>query len=360
MSEAKTQRVKQWFKNDELAHVWANEGAPRGRTSAHMHFDGLAFLSYGTVIGRIIKKGKVKAFVVDSNSFSSTTGKHRCHMMKAIPESANVFSVDGGCRGQSLSFTPASLKKHYLDQMAEKQEEDGSKFDWMRAQAIIRRAGWLDDAIRVCRVFKMPYVKLSALKKSISGKVRKARKILADRSAFLEARRKEQDAADEAARKISNQEYIEAAVAAARHAIKTKALTRDAEKLFGYQGQWLADYLELKTGIAKLREKRDADAMREWKSGDPAVYASYDWPVMLRAEAEEMVSSKGARVPLVDARRAFLFVRKVKARGWRRNGKQFKVGMYDIDSVSKVGVVAGCHSIPWKEIMRFAKTQKWV
>jgi len=72
-----------------------------------------------------------------------------------------------------------------------------------------------------------------------------------------------------------------------------------------------------------------------------------------------METSKGARVPLDEAQRAYRFAVIQRARGWHRNGETFKVGPYQLDAVNEQGVVAGCHRIAWDEIERFAKLQNW-
>lgn len=67
--------MKTVFKSDEIAHIWANRGAPYGRSPGNLSFDGDAISSYATVIGRRIEhKGKT-AFVLDRASFSVTTAR---------------------------------------------------------------------------------------------------------------------------------------------------------------------------------------------------------------------------------------------------------------------------------------------
>jgi hypothetical protein len=82
-------------------------------------------------------------------------------------------------------------------------------------------------------------------------------------------------------------------------------------------------------------------------------------PAMLRAINGDMETSKGARVPIGEAERAYKFALRVRAAGWQRNGEQFKVGMYDLDRVNEQGVIAGCHRIAWDEILRFADSMGW-
>ena len=80
---------------------------------------------------------------------------------------------------------------------------------------------------------------------------------------------------------------------------------------------------------------------------------------MLRAEDDEMVTSKGARVPLADAQRTYRFALLVRAKGWHKNGETHAIGGYQLDAVNDAGVVAGCHRVTWPEIESFAASQQW-
>lgn len=84
------------------------------------------------------------------------------------------------------------------------------------------------------------------------------------------------------------------------------------------------------------------------------------WPgdlLRFDAEANEIETSRGARVPVEHTRLAYRFVSGLKASGkaWKRNGHTFHVGHYALDSVDLKGnIVAGCHSIKWSEILHLA------
>lgn len=117
-----------------------------------------------------------------------------------------------------------------------------------------------------------------------------------------------------------------------------------------------ADKLARKAEAEQLA--RDAESIKAWQSGAD-VYPSYHWPVMLRAEGSELVTSRGARVPLVDAQRTFRFAIALREKGWHRNGATHEIGGYQLDAVNDQGIVAGCHRIAWPEIERVAKLQGW-
>lgn len=111
---------------------------------------------------------------------------------------------------------------------------------------------------------------------------------------------------------------------------------------------------------AKL-EADEAEKITQWIAGEADCYVSSRIQhVYLRAKGENLETSKGARVPLGEAHKAYRFVRLQRVKGWRKNGEEFKVGDYHLDVVNEQGVVAGCHRITWAEIERFAVTQGWL
>lgn len=68
-------------------------------------------------------------------------------------------------------------------------------------------------------------------------------------------------------------------------------------------------------------------------------------------------TSWGAEVPLVEAVKAFRFLKLCRDKGqaWRANGHVLEVGHFRVDSVSAEGnFVAGCHRINWGEVAALA------
>lgn len=130
---------------------------------------------------------------------------------------------------------------------------------------------------------------------------------------------------------------------------------------------------ERKAKLAKqARQERETQkTIRGWLAGESVSIPHFIDKVYLRvhplpsdrqmaSDIIQMETSKGARIPLSEAKRTFSFIVKMRERGWRRNGETFQVGEYHLDAVNEQGVVAGCHRITWDEIERFAKTQGWL
>lgn len=123
--------------------------------------------------------------------------------------------------------------------------------------------------------------------------------------------------------------------------------------------------------------KENAEKIQQWLNGEPVSIPYTVNAVYLRAKSRaycdhesgmfnpneqlvEMETSKGARVPLTEAEKAFRFAQLKRATGWHRNGDTFRIGEFQLDAVNDFGVVAGCHRVAWNEIERFAKLQGWI
>lgn len=305
---------KTYYKTTEIAHAWAHQISPIGRCAAHMSFDGGMFNSYGTAIANIVRRGKRKAFVVDCASFSVTTSKHQNYVLRAIPEVEYIFRLHCGRRGQRLEFSAGELRDWYLNEY--RRVETPSKFAWKRAEQFLGRMSNLERAIEVCKCFGLPTARLLKRRQMIQGDVENARRIVHEHV----------------------QKRIDATEA-------REAKRREAARV------------------------ADAENIPKWLAGT-RVSLSADCPVLLRATHssvpepdqpfDTMETSRGARVPLADAKRAFQFVIAARARGWHRNGERFEIGHYELDAVNEQGVVAGCHRVAWDEIERFAMSQGWI
>ena len=154
--------MKTVFTSTEIAHVWVHESAPSGRSPGNASFDGDAFKSYATVIGRRIRSAGRTAYILDLASFSNSTGKVQSRLRCSIPESEKVFNVRCGHRGQYLDFTPRSLRDHYISESKAILDENPSRYAFKRAEQWNRAQAALRSALEVCEFFGLPHLKLSA------------------------------------------------------------------------------------------------------------------------------------------------------------------------------------------------------
>ncbi len=356
--KSKVKRQKEFFKSSEIAHVWANQGAPKGRSPGNMSFDGAAFYSYSTIIARIVRAGRKRAYVLDRAQFSISTSNHQGAARAAIPSGEKVFFIQQGQRYQNLKFTPAGLRDFYLSEFKDEGEAAKSKFAHVRANGFLHRVTKLELAIDACKFWGLRFGKLTAKLRSLRRAITAAEIVSDEHSAKLKAAQEKRDATRSERQKRADEFRVAQAIALAESSIKAGVVERDNYQ-FGYQDCLLKSRPDLKAEIDRLRAERDAKKIEDWLAGDRNAFPSSDWPIMLRREGDEMVTTMGARTPIADAERAFKFCIKSRARGWRRNGEKFSVGMYQLDAVNDVGVIAGCHVVKWTEIERFAKQQGW-
>lgn len=287
--------MKTVFKSSELPHIWAHKRAPHGRCPGNLSFNGPAILSYATEIARHCEH-KGKLFIIfNATSYSVTTTAAQGEVRRAIPSDVPVFEIEGIGRSGSLAHVEPGELFDYAVKMAAQSAAKAAKARSNRDWYLARQADWLCKA----------------------GEV----------SAFFGLRRK-----------VDEKTIARLAEANRREHAKAAKLAKQQEK---------------------ARLAKDAEEVAAWLAGSTEVRPSYHWPVMLRAEGAELVTTKGARVPLADAERTFRFASALRSRGWHRNGETHTVGGYQLDAVNDAGIVAGCHRIAWGEIERFAKAMAW-
>ncbi len=83
----------------------------------------------------------------------------------------------------------------------------------------------------------------------------------------------------------------------------------------------------------------------------------YGEPIRLRIKGDELQTSRGARVPLAHAVKAFRVIKRLRDKGqaYQRNGHTIHLGHFALDSIDSAGNVrAGCHEVEWAEIARVA------
>jgi hypothetical protein len=123
--------------------------------------------------------------------------------------------------------------------------------------------------------------------------------------------------------------------------------------------EFLAEFARKQAAKAARLLAKSPEIVASWRAGERhSLPHALNLPVMLRRIGEEMETSKGARVPIDDARRAFAFAISRRA-GWHRNGETCRVGNYQLDAINAAGIVAGCHRVSWEEAERFARSQGW-
>ena len=310
-------RRKEVFPTDEIPHLWMH--AWKTQESArnagrNLYFNGASIFSYGNhfEIARHVETKRGQAVLFNTATYSVTTTRQQSSVKRAIPDSTQVFNV---CRldvpdaGRWIGDTHTVNVKDYDSRI------ESALLKAIRASSSWQKEYSHEDAVKI-RSERNAYVTFFNLK------LKPYAPIPALDSKAVDA--------------IKAKEKVRQAAEAA----KTRARTIEREK-----------------EVAEYKVKQ-LTAVEDWRKGIPnPVSLPYDAPTMLRIEGEEVVTSKGARVPLSHAKRALTLVRAVVARGetWETNGHTCHVGHYKIERIEANGTVkAGCHVIPRDEWERIA------
>ncbi len=343
--------MKTVFKSDEIAHIWANKGATYGKSPGNLSFQGDAISSYLTVIARRIShKGRV-AYLYDEARFSNSTSKSQGRIRAAIHDGAKVFTVNVGKYGQTLNWSPSELAKHYQDKAATLAAELPSRYAHMRARQYAEVTALLEQALDVCLFFGLAHKALDAkLAKRAAQMAQGADVLKAHRERLLEIERTK-DARELKARTARNIEQAEKYLAGEIQPLSYLDLSDKSTAI-----ATLPD--DLRARFLAAAERNNAALVSKWQAGE-SVLLPHDAPTLLRTEDQEMVTSKGARVPLSDALRTYRFISAKRVKGWHRNGETHAIGAYSLEAVNDTGVVVGCHRVTWAEIERFAASQGW-
>lgn len=126
---------------------------------------------------------------------------------------------------------------------------------------------------------------------------------------------------------------------------------------------------------ARIREaaqrEHDAEAFGLWMRGAknvrcPSSYRldeagnAYVRRFQYEGGTDELQTSAGASVPWDHAVKAFRFIALCVARGeaWERNGRQVRVGHYQLDRIEPNGDMrAGCHAFAWEAMRALAEAE---
>ena len=115
---------------------------------------------------------------------------------------------------------------------------------------------------------------------------------------------------------------------------------------------------ERKQREERKREREAQERLQKWVDGEIDYCPNgYGQPIRLRIVGDELQTSRGARVPLDHAVKAFRTIKRLRDKGqsYERNGHTIHLGHFALDSVDAQGNVrAGCHEVAWDEIARVA------
>ena len=304
-----TKRKKHVFDTGEIPHLWAHRTQEDARNrQGNLYFTGDTIYSYGShfpIARHVTNDAGQRAVLFTTATYSVTTSSHCSAVRSAIPSGIPVFHVPNVCHGRySGSELTADDHAGNLADYAERIEKyvitsararSSYAKEWNNDHAVRLR----DEAFAYCAFFGLPVPNISEVRELDSE---------------------------------------------ALTAIRKREAKRTAEK---------AEQTKRERAEAVIRQQ---ELITKWRAGQ---YSGclYDVPPMLRIDGNEVVTSRGARFPVLHAKHGLAFVRKVREsqKAYVRNGHTIHLGPYAIDRIEPDGTVkAGCHVVSWEEIERIA------
>lgn len=332
---------------DELAHVWANLteaeiASGREGRAGNVKFIGAAFYSYATVIARhITGKGKVRGFLVDAYSFSSSTGKQQGAVFRAIGyEFPHLFRVRCGVRGQSLRMDGKQVFAHYvskaeqkvLDSQAPRLRENTR--EGLRASAV----ELIGEANRAREFFGLRCKPASADLSAIQKRTAKQAAALAKQQ--KEAARLQKERADRRAAFMAKAQPL------------AVQLWRDGKEISPEMSELIEQGREF--GFYSTRElMRSAVALHAGQTGGNAL-------LRLSDDGTRVETSQGAQVLVRTVKFLWAFVAKARATHTALDAETVarfpRLDHYAVNEINQFGdLLAGCHRIPFDEVQAIAR-----
>ena len=281
--------MKTVFSNQGVCHAWASQQQASGK-SDHIFFEGPSIYSYGRHFeaARFITPDVV---FITTRTYSVTTASHLSLIQSAVHHK-QVFTVP--------SFTDHAENLAYY---------------FSEARAFMVKAG--------------------RARKSAEAMLSTAQDMLALAMLYLDTF---PTAVDTASPELKAD--IQLATEGRFFAPEIIAQIQQAAKT-----QRQAELTRQKEARAK-KEAEQAEALEQWKQG--ATIFRYFESTALRVKDGEVQTTKGATVPVIEARKLY---RALKA-GVNVIGQ--RVGLYTVNALTAENLVIGCHTIPLSEVERIA------
>ena len=285
----------------EVAHVWAQQLQHEGRSS-NVFFYGKTIYSYGEhfPIARFEKNNVV---LMNSETYSVSTSKHATIVLRSLDlDTVKVFHVPNTGSEKEKPYHFGNVESYHkeFERFLYKASRARSNYSYYLSWAKASR----DDAFAYCKEFRC--------KKHFNS--------------------------------------------------------------FDFDFDFDSDSVKEKLSQMRIREKKKEDLKRAklkremgcvvklWRQNKPMIVGpsigSYP-ETLLRVieDGKTIQTSRNAYFPIEYAKRAIRFVKAIVKKGepWKRNGERFKIGIYQLDTVSACGdVKAGCHKVKFEEIERLS------
>lgn len=283
--------------NREVAHLWANQSLPSARTkNGNFSFNGSAILSYRTCIARIIL---------------NDDGSPRAYLRNGRQYSVTTTNHQNAVNAAVIR----SLPTFWFDGEPSSSHERNAR--WIKAtfEEHLKEAALAQHPATRKKHLKLAAPLVDGFNRYVEFfGVTTERLVIPDDLAAFRAAEKRRLAEAEAETRRQQEEY----------------------------------------------ERQNAERLEQWLAGEN-VHPPYDLRrVHLRAKGDTLETSKGARVPLIDAIGVFKMAGRVRVTGnpvtFEHRGERPKIGDFRLDRIDADGTIhAGCHTILFEEAERLAR-----
>jgi hypothetical protein len=280
--------------NNEAAHIWASQSQASGR-AGNVFFENDIIYSYGRHFP-VAKFGDDGVTVLFTNrGYSNSTGKHKSLIRGAIPCDYRVIYCDDPTRGveHNLGVWRSTVERLRRDFAAKKLR--------------ISRGNIAVEIFKTCE---------SAIEYCLAMQI----------------------AAPEWCNE-SNDEMT------ARDYVYELAKARDAKKE--------AARIERE----KLAAIDAGDRLAMWQAGQNPPQNGFQYcATVLRLNADQIQTSRGAQIPVADALKLWPLLVRVKQSGKTLEAglHQINLGAYRFNSFDGATLIVGCHSIAWDQLEKMA------
>lgn len=283
---------KRFSSNDDLCHVYAQQKQHYGRGNS-LFFYGEKIYSFGYHYTAACFHGDV--VLINSYIYSNCTGKHLSAIRSAVShkKTFTVPNVNNPRDAENIQHLANNVVDAYTSVFTARRG-----LEWS-----------LENMLENVKVFNA-YCKTFKIKDSIilpADFLKEARAVVAERTQHLK---------EVEAKRLNLTPEEQANVELKREKIRARK-----------------EALELE----KIKDKVDA-----WRRGENN-NTLYGATVALRIKDNMLETSRGARVPLVEAKRLFIKI----INGAYTIGE--KIGPYTLDAVTEDFIRCGCHNIPIAE-----------
>lgn len=280
--------MKRVFSNHaQVCHVWAQQTQDSGRGS-NIVFRGPRIYSYGDhfEMARFVDSDTV---FITANKYSVSTAKHLSLVRRAVLHKT-VFEVP------TMDNHKENLE-YFIDQAREtydKAKRARTNVTWLMGQA--------QDYVNNARAYMTKFhVEIPDSKREL----------------WLA---------------LHTETYLNSDVQAALLAKEREARKAEAERIKRAEIE---------------RERVEAERLEKWLAGEDMGWARFQ-AMRLRVKGEEVQTSHGAQVPVIEARKLYQALKAgVDVVGQR-------VGYFTVNALSEAEIRIGCHTIPLAEIERIA------